>query len=116
MGVRRHGVPGSTRVELGQTELQLAGTFLEHVVDDELIDGTVVALLERTYRTPYGSLERTLTTIEGNPLRLVVLVSRSGVQVELGRLLGILGAELDHLVDILALGDMTTTDVERLLG
>ena len=75
--VGRHGVPGSTRIELGQTKLELTGAFLKNVVDDELVNGAVVALLKRAYGTPDGSLQRTLTTVEGNPLRLVVLVGRS---------------------------------------
>ena len=63
VGVRRHGVPGSTRVQLRQSELQLAGAFLKHVVDNELVDGAVVTLLERTHGSPDSSLERALTAV-----------------------------------------------------
>ena len=83
VGVGRHGVPGSTRVELSQSELQLAGSFLEHVVDDKLVDGAVVALLQRAYGSPDGSLQRALSTVEGDPLGLVVLVGGGAVEVEL---------------------------------
>ena len=46
MGVRRHRVPGCTGIELRQAKLQLAGTLLEHIVHDKLVDRTVVALLK----------------------------------------------------------------------
>ena len=115
VGVRRHGVPDGTGVELCQTELQLAGAFLEHVVDDELVDGAVVGFLDGSHGSPDGSLQRTLTAVEGNPLRLVVLVGGGRVQVELGRLLGVLRAELHLLVHVLVLADVAAADVEGLL-
>ena len=52
MCVRGHRVPYGTRIELCQTELQLARTFLEYVVDDELIDGAVVGLFHCSHGTP----------------------------------------------------------------
>ncbi len=116
MGVGWHGVPGSTGVELGQTELQLAGAFFQHVVDNEFIDGAVVALLQRTHGAPHGSLQRTLAAVEGDPLCLVVLMGRSRVQVELGGFLCILRAEEHLLVHVLVLADVAATDVEGLLG
>ena len=116
VGVRRHRVPRSTWVELGQTKLELAGAFLQYVVDDELIDGAVVALLQRTDRSPDCSLQRALTTVEGDPLGLIVLVGGGRVQVELSRLRGILRAEEHLLVNILVLADVATTNVQRLLG
>ena len=77
VSVRWHGVPHSTWVELGETELELARTFLEHIVDDELVNGTVVSLFHCAYWSPNSCLERTLTSVEGDPLSLVVLVSSS---------------------------------------
>ena len=71
---------------------------------------------ERADRSPDGSLQRTLATVKGNPLGLIVLVGRSRVEVELGRLGGILRAEQHLLVDIFVLGDMAATNVQRLLG
>ena len=44
VGVRWHGVPYATLLQLGQAHLQLAWTFLKHGVHDELIDGAQVAL------------------------------------------------------------------------
>ena len=94
--MRRHGVPYAARLQFGQTHLELAGTFLEDVVHDELVDDTVVALLQLA-----GShavcLERALASVDGNPLRLVLLVCRGGVQVELGRIGSILALE-GHLL------------------
>ena len=115
MCVRGHGIPYSTRIELCQTKLQLAGTLLQHVVHDELIDRTVVGLFHGSHWSPYSSLQRTLTAIERDPLGLVMLVSGSGVQVELSRILRILRAKLHFLVHIVVLADMPATDVERLL-
>jgi hypothetical protein len=116
MGVRGHGVPGSTRIQLGETKLQLTGTFLKDIVDDELIDGAVVTLLQGADRSPNGSLQRALTTVEGDPLGLIVLVGSGTVEVELGRLGSILRTEQHLLVDILILGNMATTNIQCLLG
>ena len=90
VGVRGHRVPGSTGIELGQTELQLAGSLFQYVVDDELVDSAVVALLQRAYGSPDGSLQLTLASVEGHPLRLIVLMRRGRVEVELGGILRIL--------------------------
>ena len=115
VGVGRHGVPCGAGVELGQSELQLAGSFLEHIVDYELIDGAVVALLQGADGSPDGGLERAFAAVEGNPLRLVVLVGGGRVEVELGRLLGVLRAEEHLLVHVLVLADVSPADVECLL-
>ena len=114
VGVGRHGVPGSTRVQLCQTELQLAGAFLQHIIDDQLIHGAVVALLQGTDWSPHGSLQRALATVEGNPLRLIVLMGSSRVQVELGGIRGILRAEQHLFVHVLVLADVSASDVESL--
>ena len=113
--MRRHGVPGSTRIELCQAQLQLAGTFFQHVVDNEFINGAVVALLQRTNGSPNGSLQGTFATVEGNPLRLVVLMGSGSVQVELSGFLGILRAEEHFLVHVLTLADVPTADIECFL-
>ena len=44
--VRRHRIPGSTGIELCQSELKLARAFFENVVYDEFVDGAVVALFQ----------------------------------------------------------------------
>ena len=113
--MRRHGVPCCSRVQLCQTKLQLAGAFLQHVVHNELIHRAVVALFQRANGTPYGSLQRTFTSVEGNPLRLVVLVGSSAVQIELGWFLGILRTEKYLFVHVLVLTDMSATDIESFL-
>ena len=46
MSMGRHRVPGSSRIQLSQTKLQLAGTFLQHIIDNKFVNGTVVALLQ----------------------------------------------------------------------
>ena len=115
MGVRRHRVPHSTGIELCQTKLQLTGALLQHIIHDELIDGAVVGFLDGSHRSPDSSLQRTLTSVEGDPLRLVMLMGSGGIQVELGGILRILRTELHLLVHILVLTDMTTTDIEGLL-
>ena len=116
VGVRRHRVPNSTGVELGQAKLQLAGTFLKNIIHDELINGAVVGFLNSAYRAPDSCLQRTFTSVEGNPLSFVMLVSGSTVQIELCRLGGILRAEFDRFVDVLVLANMAATDVESLFG
>ena len=88
--MRRHCIPCSTRIQLRQTKLQLARALLQHVVDDKLINGTVVALFQRTYRSPNGSLERAFTSVESNPLGLLVFVSSCRIQIELSGLRSIL--------------------------
>ena len=115
MGVRRHRVPYSTRIQLSETQLQLTRTFLQHIVHDELVNGAIVSLLYSSYRTPYSSLQRTLTSVEGDPLSLIVLMGCGRVQIELGRILRILRAELNLLVHILILTNMATTDIKSLL-
>ena len=114
--MRRHRVPDGTRIQLGQSELQLAGTLLQHIVHDELVDSTVVGLLYSSHRSPDGSLQRAATTVEGDPLGLVVLMGGSRVQIELGWILRILRTELHFLVHVVVFADMTTSDVESLLG
>ena len=116
VGVRGHGVPNGSRVQLGEPELQLAGTFFKHVVHNQLIHRAVVGLFGGAHGSPYGCLERAFPSVECNPLCFIVLVGSGRVQIELGRLGSILGTELHVFVHILARGNMSATDVEGLLG
>ena len=91
MGVRWHGVPYATLLQLGQTHLQLAGALLEGGIYTQLVDGTLVTLGLGAQRllfcTNNHSLQTlyltVLTTIECNPLRLIVLVGSSRVKIDL---------------------------------
>ena len=50
--VSRHGVPYTTGSQLGHTHLNLAGG--EHLIDEHLVDVTVVGTLKRTHVGYYG--------------------------------------------------------------
>ena len=97
MGVSRHGVPDRTRFELGQTHLELAGAFLEDIVDDQLVDDAVVAVLHLTCGEAVG-LKGTLAAVDGDELGLVLLVGGCRVDVEVGGLSRILALEDDVLL------------------
>ena len=125
--MRGHGVPHAALLQLGQSHLQLTGSLFQRGVYNQLVDGTLVALSPCSQgfllSTHDGGLQRlyltVLTSVQRHPLGLVVLVGSSGVQVELGRLLGILRTEDDLLVrvDVLAvlvLAQPSTTDIQRL--
>ena len=127
VGMRGHGVPHAALLQLGQSHLQLTGSLLQRGIHNQLVDGTLVALCQCSQglflSTDDGSLQRlyltVLTSVQCHPLGLVVLVGSSGIQVELGRLLGILRTEDNLLVgvDILAvlvLAQPSTTDIQCL--
>ena len=125
MRVRRHRVPHTTLLQLCQAHLQLAGTFLQRGVHNQLIDSALVRLSQCAQRTRHRSLQRlnlaVLSAIQRHPLRLVVLMSSGRVNVELGRVLRVFRAEDDLLVRlnalaVLILAQIAASDVKRLLG
>ena len=74
--------------------------LFKHVVDDELVDDAVVALGKRSGGEAVG-LDSALSSVDGDQLGLVVLVGAGGIDVELGRVPGVLAAE-GHLLVALA--------------
>ena len=52
-----HGVPNATRLQLGDTHLQLAGTHPGYTIDNHLVDNAVVRLLHLTSLDVVGLLQ-----------------------------------------------------------
>ena len=96
----RHGVPNATRLQLGDTHLQLAGTHPGYTIDNHLVDNAVVRLLHLTSLDVVGLLQSHLLGGERS-------MCASRVEIELGRLCGILTGHDDILG--------TTAHVESLL-
>ena len=89
-----HTLPG---FEFGQTHLELARTLFEHIVDNELVDDAVVALLHLACGETIG-LDRAFASVDGDELGLVGLVGCSGVEIEFGGIGSVLAAEGHFLV------------------
>ena len=96
----RHGIPYRTLLQLCYTHLQLASTNASHTIDNQLMDNTVIALLQATSLDVVGILQSHLLVWE-------CLMSASTVHIELSWLSCILAAYLDVLG--------TTTYIESLL-
>ena len=92
-----HGVPYTTGSQLGHTHLQLTGR--KHLINDHLVDITLIAHLQRTH-VSNDSL------FLGDLLARILLVSGGGIEIELSRACCIITAE--HYVTV------ATTDVQSL--
>ncbi len=97
MSVCGHSVPDTSGLELSETHLQLAWALLEDIIDNELVDHTVIALLHLSGCKTVG-FDRTLASVDGNELCFLSCVSSCGVEIEFGGICSILTAECDLLV------------------
>ena len=97
VSVGGHGVPYAAGLEFGQTHLELTGTLFEHIVDNELVDDAVIALLHLASGEAVG-LDRAFASVDGDELGLVGLVGCGGVEIEFGGVGSVLAAEGHFLV------------------
>ena len=99
MGVSRHRVPYRSRLQFGDTHLQLTGAHAGHPVDDDLMDDTVVALSRAPRLDVIGMLE---VDLHGR----ITDMGAGRVHIELGRFMRILARHRDVLD--------ASADIERL--